>query len=65
MGFLREMRAAGARLSRQEDRTICEYCGRGRLTLVDEEPDKNYGILGMLRQTLKCNAADCGKLTIM
>ena len=31
----------------------------------DEAPDKNFGILGMLRQTLKCDAPDCGKLTIV
>jgi hypothetical protein len=65
MGLLREARAAAARISPEEDRTICEYCRRGRLTLVDEAPDKNFGILGRLRQTLKCDAPDCGKLTIV
>jgi Cys-tRNA synthase (O-phospho-L-seryl-tRNA:Cys-tRNA synthase) len=65
MGLLKDVRAAAARISFEEDHTICEYCGRGRLTLVDEAPDKNFGILGMLRQTLKCDAPDCGKLTIV
>ena len=39
--------------------------GTGRLILIDERPDPNFAILGLLRQTLKCDSPACGKLTIV
>jgi len=65
MGVLGELRAVAAKLSFQEDKPTCAFCGRGRLVLIDERPDPNFGILGMLCQTLKCDSPECGKLTIV
>jgi hypothetical protein len=65
MSVLGELRMVAAKLSLQEDRPTCAYCGRGRLVLIEEKPDPDFGILGMLRQTLKCDSAECGKLTII
>ena len=64
-GVLGELRAVAAKLSFQEDRPTCASCGQGRLVLIDEKPDPDFGILGMLRQTLKCDSPECGKLTIV
>ena len=46
-----------------DDRPTCPFCGVGKLSLIDVRPDPNFGALGMIRETLKCDAADCGKLT--
>jgi hypothetical protein len=63
MSVLGELRAVAAKLSYQESRPACASCGKGRLLLIAEKPDPDFGILGVLRQTLKCDW--CGKLAIV
>jgi hypothetical protein len=46
-----------------DDRPTCPFCGVGKLRLIDAQPDPNFGALGMIRETLKCDARGCGKLT--
>ncbi len=65
MTVLGELRAVAAKLSHRESQPICSACGKGRLVLVDEVPDPNFGVLGVVRQTLKCDSAGCGKVTIL
>ena len=65
MSVLGDLHAVAARLSLHDNRPICACCEKGRLVLVDERPDPNFGILGMFQQTLKCDSAECGKLTIV
>jgi hypothetical protein len=64
MSVLGELQAVAAKLSRQETQPICGCCGKGRLVLIDERPDPNFGVLGMFRQTLKCDSPECGEVTI-
>ena len=65
MSVLGDLHAVAARLSIQDNRPICACCGKGRLVLVDERPDPNFGILGMFQQTLRCDARECGELTVV
>jgi len=65
MDLLAELHVVASKLSRREDRLVCGCCHNGRLVLIDERPDPNFGILGLLRQTLKCDSPECGKLTIV
>ncbi len=65
MGVLGELQAVAAKLSFEEERPACAFCGKGRLILIEEKPDPDFGILGMFRQTLKCDSPECGKLTIV
>ena len=65
MDLLAELHVVAARLALREDRLVCGCCGTGRLVLIDERPDPNFAILGLLRQTLKCDSPECGKLTIV
>jgi hypothetical protein len=60
-----DLRAVAAKLSAQENRPTCVCCGKGHLVLVEERPDPNFGILGVVQQTLKCDAPECGKVTIV
>ena len=53
-----------AKLSLQDNRPTCAFCGKGKLVLIAERPDPNFGALGVVEQTLRCDSADCGKLTI-
>ena len=64
MSILGDLHAVAAKLALQDSRPICAFCGKGRLILIDERPDPNFGILGVVEQTLKCDSADCGKITI-
>lgn len=64
MSILGDLQAVAAKLSLQDNRPICGCCGKGQLVLVDEWPDPNFGILGVVVQTLKCNSGDCGRITI-
>ena len=65
MSIFVELQAVAARLSREEKQPVCTRCGKGRLVLIEETPDPNFGILGMVQQTLKCDCADCGEVTIV
>jgi hypothetical protein len=65
MGVWEELHAVAARLSLREDRQSCPSCGRGKLEFIAEEPDENFGALGMTRTKLRCDDPDCGKLTII
>jgi len=65
LGVIKELYAVASRLSHQAERPLCGFCGRGRLILIDERPDPNFGILGLLQQTLKCDSPECGKFTIV
>lgn len=65
MGVLEELHAVAARLAQQENRPLCRDCGNGRLVLIDEKPDPNFGVLGLRQKILKCDSPDCGKLTIV
>lgn len=49
----------------RDDRPTCGWCKRGRLDLIEEKPDPIFGALGMTVSTLKCDAPECGKLTIL
>jgi hypothetical protein len=65
MSIFVDLHAVAAKLSSEDNRPFCACCGKGRLVMVDERPDPNFGILGMFQQTLKCDSAECGKLTIV
>jgi hypothetical protein len=43
----------------------CKWCGQGKLDLIDERRDPNVPSLRTTCQVLKCNAPECGKLTIV
>jgi hypothetical protein len=64
MDVLGELHAVAAKLAPHDNRPTCECCGRGKLDLVDERPDPNFGVLGTC-QTLKCDFRECGALTIV
>ena len=64
MSILGDLQAVAARLSLQDNRPTCAFCGKGKLVLIAERPDPNFGALGVVEQTLRCDRADCGKLTI-
>jgi hypothetical protein len=54
------------KLAPHDDRPTCKWCGgQGKLSLIDERLDSNFGALGMTCQTLKCDAPSCGKFTIV
>jgi hypothetical protein len=42
-----------------DDRPVCPFCRKGRLDLVDEKPHRLLGRVGVMEQTLKCDA--CSK----
>lgn len=65
MSVLDELHAVAAKLSPHDTQPTCEYCGQGKLELIDERPDAIFGVLGMTWQTLKCGCLECGKLTII
>ena len=65
MSVFGDLRAVAAKLSAQENRPTCVCCGKGHLLLVEERPDPNYGILGVVQQTLKCDSPECGKITVV
>jgi hypothetical protein len=60
-----QLKAVSARLSPPDaDRPICLCCGRRDLKLVDERPHPIYGVLGVTCRTFRCDAVDCGALTL-
>ncbi len=65
MGIQEELNAVADKLSLREDRPTCGWCGRGKLRLVEEKPDANFGALGVTTRTLKCDDPGCGKLTVV
>ena len=65
MNVPRELHAVAPKPGRPDDRPACEICGQGKLDLIDERPDPIFAMLGMTRQTLKCDFLECGKLTII
>ncbi|CAN5715754.1 hypothetical protein BH11PSE3_BH11PSE3_18850 [soil metagenome] len=64
MSILSDLHAVAAKLSHQDSRPICATCGQGRLDLISERPHPNYGILGVVEQTLQCNSAACARITV-
>ena len=64
MSILGDLQAVAAKLSMQDNRQTCALCGKGKLVLIAERPDPNFGALGVVEQTFRCNAHECGKLTI-
>ena len=62
MSILGDLRAVAAKLSMQDKRPTCAFCGEGKLVVIEERPDPNFGALGVFEQTLRCDA--CGKITI-
>lgn len=64
MSILGDLQAVAAKLSLQDNRPICAFCGEGKLVLIAQRPDPNFGALGVVEQTFRCNAAECGRLTI-
>ena len=64
MSILGDLQAVAAKLSLQDNRPTCAFCGKGKLVLIAERPDPNFGALGVVEQTLRCDRADCGKVTI-
>jgi hypothetical protein len=63
MDVLGELHAVAAKLSLHDERPTCQRCGLGKLILIDERADPNFGALGMTCQVLKCDAPECGKPT--
>ena len=59
-----DLRALIAKLALRDDRPTCPSCGKGKLVLISERPDPNFGALGVVEQTLRCDNPACGKLTI-
>jgi hypothetical protein len=64
MSIFEDLHAVAAKLSLKENQPTCIRCGKGRLILIDELPDPNFGVLGLMQQTWKCDSPDCGKVTI-
>jgi hypothetical protein len=64
MTVLEELRLVAAKFTPAEHRATCPWCSRGRVDVVEETPDPIYGALGMVTRTLRCDAPDCGRLTI-
>jgi hypothetical protein len=54
-----------ATLSLHDNRPTCKRCGQGKLDLIDERRDPNIPTLRTTCQVLKCDAEECGKLTII
>ena len=54
-----------AKLSLHDNRPTCKRCGQGKLDLIDERRDPNIPTLRTTCQVLKCDAEECGKLTII
>jgi hypothetical protein len=50
---------------REARRLSCAVCGRRTLVLVDEEPDPNFGLLGVTKQKWKCDSLECGAILIV
>jgi len=63
MEVLRELQAVAADLARHDELPTCQWCGLGKLILIEERADPNFGALGMTCQVLKCDAPECRKLT--
>ena len=62
MSILGDLQAVAAKLLMQDKRPTCAFCGVGKLVVIEERPDPNFGALGVFEQTLQCDA--CGKITI-
>jgi len=63
MDVLGELQAVAAELALHDELPTCQWCGLGKLILIDERADPNFGALGMTCQVLKCDAPECSKLT--
>ena len=63
MDVLGELLAVAAELALHDELPTCQWCGLGKLILIDERADPNFGALGMTCQVLKCAAPECGRLT--
>jgi hypothetical protein len=63
MNILRELHEVASKFAPHENRPTCSWCGQGKLDLIDERPDPNFGALGMSTRTLRCDSPTCGKLT--
>jgi hypothetical protein len=51
------------RLREQEEHLpACTTCGQLRLYVLEERPDPNFGVLGVVQRTLRC--ADCDRLSV-
>jgi hypothetical protein len=60
----RDVSGLADRLREQEEHLPgCRWCGRGQLYVLEEHLDANYGALGVVQRTLKCDWAGCGRLT--
>ena len=64
MTVLEELRLVASRMMPVEPRATCPWCGRGKIDLVEEKPDPIFGALGVASRTLRCDAVDCGRLTV-
>ena len=47
MNVLGELNAVAAKLSLHDERPTCQWCGLGKLILIDERANPNFGALGM------------------
>jgi hypothetical protein len=65
MNVVGKLLAMAGKLSTHDNRSNCKWCGQGKLDLIDERRDPNVPSLRTTCQVLKCNAPECGKLTIV
>ena len=54
-----------AKLSTHDNRSSCKWCGQGKLDLIDERRDPNFAQPAHDLPVLRCDAPECGKLTIV
>jgi hypothetical protein len=65
MSVVGKLLAVAAKLSTHDNRSSCKWCGQGKLDLIDERRDPNVPSLRTTCHVLRCNAPECGKLTIV
>jgi hypothetical protein len=57
--------AVAAKLSTHDSRSRCKWCGQGMLDLIDGRRDPNFPTQRTSCHVLRCDALECGKLTIV
>lgn len=63
MTLFEELQRVATRTAPYEAPAVCPWCRAGRLEVIEETPDPNFGALGVSSLTLRCDAPACGRLT--